>query len=221
VTEVTYLGVVHGTLAALRRMRARDAGVIVQVGSALAYRAIPLQSAYCASKHAIEGFTESLRCELLHDGSNIRVTMVQLPAINTPQFDWLRNRLPRRAQPVPPIFQPELAARAIRYAALQPRRELVVGGSTLLAMLADKLAPGIADRYLASTGFESQQDGVPEDRDRPDNLYQPVPGLHATHGRFDHQASDSSTQFWLNTHRPQVAAVLATAAALILVARHR
>lgn len=212
VTEVTYLGTVHGTLAALRRMQPRDRGVIVQVGSALAYRSIPLQSAYCACKHAVEGFTESLRCELLHDGSNVRVTMVQLPALNTPQFDWLRNHLPRRAQPVPPVFQPELAARAIYYAALHPRRQLVVGGPTVLALLVDKLAPGLADRYLAATAFGGQQTDEPEAPNRPDNLYQPVAGLHATHGRFDAQASETSTQFWLNTHRSQVAAGFAGAA---------
>ena len=218
VTEVTYLGTVHGTLAALPHMQSRDRGVIVQVGSALAYRAIPLQSAYCASKHAIEGFTESLRCELLHDGSNVRVTMVQLPALNTPQFEWLRNRLPRRAQPVPPVFQPELAARAIYYAALHPRRQLVVGGSTVLALLADKFAPGLADRYLATSGYQSQQSDEPETPDRPDNLYEPTTGLHATHGRFDDLASTDSVQFWLNTHRPQVAAGLVAAAGVLLLA---
>ena len=218
VTEVNYLGTVHGTQAALRRMRPRDRGVIVQVGSALAYRAIPYQAAYCATKHAIEGFTESLRCELLHDGSNVRVTMVQLPALNTPQFDWLRNRLPHRAQPVPPVFQPELAGRAIRYAALHPRRELLVGGSTVLAVLADKIAPGLADLYLAWSGYRAQQGDEPEDRDRPDNLFTPTHGGYATHGRFDDQASESSTQFWLNTHRPQLVWGIAAAAGLLLIA---
>jgi short-subunit dehydrogenase len=198
VTEVTYLGIVHGTLAALRRMRARDRGVIVQVGSALAYRAIPLQSAYCAAKHAVQGFTESLRTELLHDGSGVRVTMVQLPALNTPQFDWVKSRLPGRAQPVPPIFQPEVAARAIVWAARHERRELCVGWPTVKAVYGNKLAPGYADRRLAEAGYDSQQTDEPADPDRPDNLYQPLPGDHGSHGRFDDRARDHSLQLWLS-----------------------
>jgi NAD(P)-dependent dehydrogenase (short-subunit alcohol dehydrogenase family) len=198
VTEVTYLGIVHGTLAALRRMRPRDRGVIVQVGSALAYRAIPLQSAYCAAKHAVQGFTESLRTELLHDASGVRVTMVHLPALNTPQFDWVKSRLPGRAQPVPPIFQPEVAARAIAWAARHERRELSVGWPTVKAVYGNKLAPGYADRRLAETGYEAQQTDEPADPDRPNNLWEPLPGDHGAHGRFDARARGHSLQLWLS-----------------------
>ena len=199
VTEVTYLGYVHGTLSALRRMLPRDRGVIVQVGSALAYRAIPLQSAYCAAKHAINGFSESLRSELIHDGSRVRVTQVQLPAVNTPQFDWVRSRLSGRAQPVPPIYQPEVIAEGIVWAAEHDRRELVIGLSADMAILGDKIAPDLVDRYLARTGFEGQQTDEPDDPDRPDNLYDPVPGLHRTHGRFDDTAKPSSRHLWWTT----------------------
>src|SRR5437764_5773710 len=171
-TRVSYLGFVWGTRAALEHMRPRDRGVIVQVGSALAYRGIPLQSAYCGAKHAIQGFTESLRCELLHDHSNVQVTMVQLPAVNTPQFDWVLSRLRRKAQPVPPIYQPEVAARGIVYAADHPRRrEYWVGGSTAATLLANAVAPGILDRYLARTGYKSQQTDEPHDPDQPANLW--------------------------------------------------
>ena len=201
VTEVTYLGTVYGTLAALGRMRPRDHGVIVQVGSALAYRAIPLQAAYCGAKHAVQGFTESLRCELRHDGSHVRLTMVQLPALNTPQFGWVKSRLPHKAQPVPPIYQPEVAAEAILWAAHHDRRELNVGLSTSVAILVSKLAPGLADRYLARTGYESQQTDVPEDPDRPHNLWQPVPGDHGAHGDFGGRAHASSPHLWATTHR--------------------
>ena len=199
VTEVTYLGYVHGTLSALRRMLPRDRGVIVQVGSALAYRAIPLQSAYCAAKHAINGFSESLRSELIHDGSRVRVTQVQLPAVNTPQFDWVRSRLSGRAQPVPPIYQPEVIAEGILWAAEHDRRELVIGLSADMAILGDKVAPDLVDRYLARTGFEGQQTDERDDPDRPDNLYEPVPGLHRTHGRFDDRAKPSSRHLWWTT----------------------
>src|SRR5438876_8742284 len=157
VTEVTYLGVVYGTLAALRRMLPRNHGAIVQVGSALAYRGIPLQAAYCGAKHAIQGFTESLRCELLHDNSRVHVVMVQLPAMNTPQFDWVKSRLPREPQPVPPIYQPEIAADAIVWAATHRRRELSVGGTTVAAIWSNKVASGLLDRYIAKTGYDSQQ----------------------------------------------------------------
>ncbi len=194
VTEVTYLGYVHGTLAALRRMRGRDHGTIVQVGSTLAHRAIPLQAAYCGAKHAVEGFTESLRCELLHDRSGVRVTMVQLPALNTPQFEWVRTRLPGQPQPVPPIYQPEVAADAIVWAAEHAPRELSVGRSTALALLANRIAPGILDRYLARAGYDSQQLPEPVDADRPDNLWQPVQGDHGAHGRFDRRALPRSLQ---------------------------
>src|SRR5881296_472072 len=170
VTEVTYLGYVYGTLAALKRMLPRDRGVIVQVGSALAYRGIPLQAAYCAAKHAIQGFTESLHCELLHDGSHVHVSMVHLPAMNTPQFGWVKSRLPRKAQPVPPIFQPEVAAEAIVWASSQRRREISVGEPTLAAIWIDKFASGLFDRYLAHTGYDSQQTGQPADPNRRDNL---------------------------------------------------
>lgn len=208
VTEVTYLGAVHGTLSALRRMRPRGGGAIIQVGSALAYRGIPLQAAYCAAKHALQGFTESLRTELLHDKVPIRLCMVQLPALNTPQFDWARSRMPSKAQPVPPIYQPEVAARAIAWAADHDRRELFVGYPTLKAIVGNRIAPNYADRYLARTGYQSQQTGDPEDPDRPDNLYKPVPGLHTTHGRFDDRSHAFSPQLWANTHRGIVAAAL-------------
>jgi short-subunit dehydrogenase len=174
VTEVTYLGVVHGTLAALRRMLPRDHGSIVQVGSALAYRGIPLQAAYCGAKHAVQGFCDSLRTELLHDRSAVRLTMVQLPAMNTPQFDWVKSRLSGRAQPVPPIYQPEVAAEAIVWASDHNRREIYVGFSTATAIVGNKLFPALGDWYLARNGFASQQTGEPERADRPFNLWHPV-----------------------------------------------
>jgi NAD(P)-dependent dehydrogenase (short-subunit alcohol dehydrogenase family) len=208
VTEVTYLGYVYGTLAALKRMLARDRGVIVQVGSALAYRAIPLQSAYCAAKHAVEGFTESLRTELRHDGSRVRVTIVQMPALNTPQFEWSKTRLPRRPQPVPPIYQPEVAARAVLWAAEHERPELYVGFSTLLAIVGNKLLPRLGDWYLARTGWESQQTDEPLPPGRQDNLWEPVVGDHGAHGRFDDRARPSSLHLWLTTHRGWLALVM-------------
>jgi NADP-dependent 3-hydroxy acid dehydrogenase YdfG len=196
VTEVTYLGVVYGTLSALRRMLARDSGTIVQVGSALAYRSIPLQSAYCAAKHAIAGFTDSLRCELIHDRSQVRLTMVQMPALNTTQFGWVKSRLKHRAQPVPPIFQPEVGARAIYWAAHHRRREVYVGGPTVEAIIGNKIAPGLLDHYLGRTGYKSQQTSEPEDRHRPDNLWKPVPGDHGAHGTFDRRAHNRSYELW-------------------------
>jgi NAD(P)-dependent dehydrogenase (short-subunit alcohol dehydrogenase family) len=205
VTEVTYLGYVYGTLAALKRMLPRDHGVIVQVGSALAYRGIPLQAAYCAAKHAVQGFCDSLWCELLYDNSNVKVTMVQMPALNTPQFGWVKSRLPRKAQPVPPIFQPEVAAEAIYFAAHNPRREFHVGLPTAGAIIADKLAPGLLDRYLARTGYDSQQHNDKEDPNRPDNLWQPVAGDHGAHGAFDARARNWSPQFWTSKHRASIA----------------
>jgi NAD(P)-dependent dehydrogenase (short-subunit alcohol dehydrogenase family) len=201
VTEVTYLGVVYGTLAALKGMLPRDRGVIIEVGSALAYRGIPLQSAYCAAKHAIQGFVDSLRCELLHDGSNVRVSMVQLPAINTPQFSWVKSRLPNKPQPVPPIFQPEVAARAILFAARNDRPEMYVGYKTVEAIFVDKVAPRFADQYLARKGYAAQQ---LEERDQPgrrDNLWAPVPGDHGAHGDFDHRAIAWSPQLWTSMNR--------------------
>jgi NAD(P)-dependent dehydrogenase (short-subunit alcohol dehydrogenase family) len=216
VTDVTYLGVVHGTLAALRRMTPRNRGVIVQVGSALAYRGIPLQSAYCAAKHAVEGFCDSLRSELLHDRSGVRVTMVQLPALNTPQFEWVKSRLRGRAQPVPPIFQPEVAARAIVWAADHPRREYFVGFPTVEAIIGDRVAAGLADRYLARTGYDSQQTSEPEDPERPHNLWTPVDDDHdfGAHGRFDRRARPASWELMVSQHR----GAFATAAAAAIVA---
>lgn len=216
VDEVTYLGTVYGTLAALRRMRARNRGTIVQVGSALAYRAIPLQSAYCAAKHAVRGFTDSLRTELRHEGSAVRVTMVQLPALNTPQFEWSKLRVTRRPQPVPPIYQPEVAAEAIVFAACAGRREVWVGGSSSLLVLGNKLAPSVGDWYLARHGFASQLTDEPVDPDRPHNLYTPLPGDHGAHGRFDARASRRCLQLWLTRHRGGVALAGAAAAALFL-----
>ncbi len=213
-TEVTYLGAVYGTMAAVRRMRARDAGTIVQVGSALAYRGIPLQSAYCGAKHAMQGFTESLRCELLHEHSKVKVTMVQLPAMNTPQFDVVRSRLPRKAQPVPPIYQPEVAARAIAWAAEgHDRREIWVGGSTAITIAGNNLAAGLGDHYLGRSGFDSQQTKEPE-RPRPDNLFAPVPGDRGAHGRFDDGAHGQSLQLLVALRRRTILA----AAGLIGVA---
>jgi short-subunit dehydrogenase len=209
VTDVTYLGCVHGTLAALGRMLPRNRGVIVQVGSALAYRGIPLQAAYCGAKHALQGFTESLRCELLHDGSNVHVTMVHLPAMNTPQFDWVKSRMPRRPQPVPPIYSPEIAADAIVWAASHRRRELCVGAMTAAVVWGNKFAAGLGDHYLARTGYDSQQTDEPDDPNRPDNLWQPVAGDHGAHGRFGARTLESSPQTWINEHAPAVAAVAA------------
>jgi NAD(P)-dependent dehydrogenase (short-subunit alcohol dehydrogenase family) len=209
VTEVTYLGTAYGSMAALRRMLPRDNGVIVQVGSALAYRSIPLQAAYCAAKHAMVGFTDSLRSELIHDGSRVRVTVVHLPATNTPQFDWVRSRLPRRARPVPPIYQPEVAARAIVWASERPVRELRVGTPTLLAIAAQKAVPGLLDWYLGRSGFDAQQTREAEETDRPDNLFAPLPGDHGAHGRFDAEAREHSLEAWLAMHRAPVLGIAA------------
>lgn len=215
VTEVTYLGYVYGTLAALKRMLPRDRGMIVQVGSALAYRSIPLQSAYCGAKHAIKGFTESLRSELIHDKSRVQVTMVHLPALNTPQFSWIKTRMPNHPQPVPPIFQPEVAAEAIIWAARHHRRDIHVGFPTVKAIWGEKFIPGILDHYLALKGYFSQQTDEPVDPDRPNNLWQPVPGDHGTHGVFDHRAKTKSVQLWVTMHRGWVAFGAALLAALI------
>jgi len=223
VTEVTYLGYVYGTLAALRRMLPRNRGIIIQVGSALAYRGIPLQSAYCAAKHAVQGFVDSLRCELIHDKSKVRVTMIQMPALNTPQFGWVKSRLPRKAQPVPPIYQPEIAAEAIVYASHHPRREIYVGLPTIKAIIGNKVFPGVLDHYLGRTGYDAQQYNGPEDRDRPDNLWQPVPGDHGAHGDFDSRAQRLSPQLWTTTHRGLIvaAALVFGAAALAELLRRR
>jgi len=210
-TEVTYLGCVYGTMAALKRMLPRDKGAIVQVGSALAYRSIPLQAAYCGAKHAIVGFTDSLRCELIHQKSNVHVTVVHLPAMNTPQFSWCRTRLPRHPQPVPPIFEPEVAAEAIYYAAHHKRREIFVGGPTVKAIYGQDVAPHFADWYLGKTGYDAQQTSQPVPPNRPDNLFEPVPGDYAAHGIFTGQAKDFSFQSWANLNRGP----LALAASLI------
>jgi short-subunit dehydrogenase len=220
-TEVTYLGQVYGTMAALKRMHARNRGVIVQVGSALAYRSIPLQSPYCGAKHAIIGFTDSIRSELIHDKSNVHITAVMLPAMNTPQFSWCRTRLPRHPQPVPPIFQPEVAARAIVWAANHKRREVYVGWPTVEAIYAQEIAPSFADRYLAKHAYDGQQTSEPVSRDRPDNLFEPAPGEHAAHGIFDKRAKSYSAQSLLNldlinltAHRGLVAAAAMVLAGL-------
>ena len=211
VTQVTYLGFVNGTRAALRRMLPRDRGTIVQVGSTLAYRGIPLQSAYCGAKHATQGFHESLRTELLHDGSRVQVTMVQMPAVNTPQFSWVLSRLPRQAQPVPPIYQPEVAARAVVYAADHPgRREYWVGGTTAATLIANAVAPGLLDRYLARTGFDAQQTDADKPADQPANLWEPADGSDGrdfgAHGLFDDRAHQRSLQVWASQHHGLLAA---------------
>lgn len=213
-TDVTYLGVVYGTLAALKRMLPRDRGTIVQVGSALAYRSIPLQSAYCAAKHAIVGFTDSLRCELIHDKSNLCLTMVHMPAMNTPQFEWVKSRLKHKPQPVPPIFEPEVGARAVYWAAHHDRREVWVGGSTVGAIVGNKVAPGVLDRYLGRTGYQSQQTPQLDDPSRPDNLWSPVDSTedHGAHGTFDDKSHAGSIQLWADTHRTALAVGLGVAA---------
>ena len=217
VTEVSYLGFVYGTMAALRYMKPRDHGTIVQVGSALGERSIPLQSAYCGAKHAINGFTESVRCELLHEGSGVRITVVQMPAVNTPQFSWVRSRLPRDPQPVPPIYEPEVAARGVAFAADHPgRKQYWVGGSTAATLLAQKFAAPLLDRYLAKTGYDSQQTSEQAEPGRPDNLWEPVdqpPGTdHGAHGAFDSRSHNRSPQLWLSQHARQVSTAAATAA---------
>src|SRR5205085_2117983 len=219
-TEVTYLGSVWGTMTALRRMRERDAGVIVQVGSALAYRGIPLQAAYCGGKHALQGFLESLRAELLHDGSHVHLTMVQLPALNTPQFTWSRAKLPRKPQPVPPIFQPEVAADAIVWAAHHPRRQLMVGGATVKAIVGNAVAPWFADRYLARNGFAAQQTDEPANG-RSDNLFAPADGTQSAHGPFDAQAKSRSVQLLLRTHPAAATGLVAGAATALSFVRRR
>jgi len=218
VTEVTYLGVVYGTMAALRYMIPRNAGTIVQVGSALAYRSIPLQSAYCGAKHAIVGFTDSLRSELLHDKIDIHLTVVELPAMNTPQFEWVKSRLPRSPQPVPPIFQPEVAARALYWSAHHRRREVDIGSPTVEAIIANKFFPGYLDRYLASHGYDAQQTDEPADRQRPNNLWNPLPQDFGAHGRFDERARSRSVQAWITTHRSWLAMGLGVAAGVAGIA---
>lgn len=215
VTEVTYLGTVHGTCAALKHMRTRNRGTIVQVGSALAYRAIPLQSAYCAAKFAVRGFTDALRVELMHDQVSVQLSMVQLSAFNTPQFEWARTRLANRPQPVPPIYQPEVAAQAIVFAARHHRRELWVGFPALKSILGNALAPWFADRVLSRQGYSGQQTDEPLPPERPDNLFQPVLRDMGSHGRFDARARPFSRQLWLNERRHWV--VLAIVLLLLLL----
>jgi NAD(P)-dependent dehydrogenase (short-subunit alcohol dehydrogenase family) len=201
VTEVTYLGGVYGAMAALKRMRTRNRGTIVQVSSALAYRSIPLQSAYCGAKHALAGFVDALRCELVHEKSNIHVTAVQMPALNTPQFSWARNKLPHRPQPVPPIFQPEVAAEAILYAASHKRRNVPVGAPTWLAEWGQRFIPGLLDKYLGRTAWGGQQTPEPDDHKRADNLFSPVDGDPGAHGDFDSRARGFSWALWVEEHR--------------------
>jgi NAD(P)-dependent dehydrogenase (short-subunit alcohol dehydrogenase family) len=217
VTEVTYLGYVHGTLAALKRMLPRDRGIIIQVGSALAHRSIPLQSAYCASKHAILGFHESLLSELIHDGSRVRATMVQMPAMNTPQFDWAKSRLPRQTQPVPPIFQPEVGADAVHHAVrTDVGRELLVAWPTVKAVFGEKLVPGYIDRKLGRDGYSGEETSVPADPNRPDNLWSPAPGAYGAHGRFDDRSRDVSVELWLAKRKPWIALAGAIVAGVAL-----
>ena len=220
VTEVTYLGVVYGTLAALKRMLPRNRGVIIQVGSALAYRSIPLQSAYCAAKHAMVGFTDSLRCELIHDHSKVRVTVVHLPALNTPQFNWTKSRMRRKAQPVPPIYQPEIAADAILWAATHKRREVFVGMPTVTAIQANKFAPGLLDRYLGNTGYDAQQYDGADNPSRPDNLWSPADRDFGAHGDFDNRAHAFSLQLWLNKNRQLLLGIGAAIGMTLWTLRH-
>jgi short-subunit dehydrogenase len=218
VTEVTYLGYVYGTRTALSRMVPRDRGTVIQVGSALSERGIPLQAAYCGAKHGIQGFTESVRCELLHERSRVRIGIVQLPALNTPHFDWALSRLPRRAQPVPPIYQPEVAARAVVEFARRRRRELWVGWGTIRAMAANRVAPGLLDRYLARKGYDAQQTDAPERPERPNNLWAAVSGDAAAHGRFDERATRSTAALWCSLHRaPLIAAAVTLTVAVVLL----
>jgi short-subunit dehydrogenase len=215
-TQVTYLGQVYGMMAALKRMRPRNRGVIVNVGSALAYRSVPLQAIYCGAKAAIRGFTDSLRSELIHDKLAIRLTVVDLPAVNTPQFDWALNKTAYRPQPVPPIFQPEVPARAIYFAATHKRREIWLGFSTIKAVLANRLAPGLLDRYLAKAGYSGQLTHQKKPCNAPSNLFEPVPGPYGAHGRFDARAHKATATMFTERHRALVRAVLAVTAAVAL-----
>ena len=214
VTEVTYLGYVYGTQTALRRMIPRNRGKIVQVGSALAYRGIPLQTAYCGAKHAIQGFTEALRAELIHNNRDINLTMVQLPAVNTPQFTWGRNKMPRKAQPVPPIYQPEVIAEAIYWAAHHKKRQLYVGGSTVTVIMGNKFFAKFGDWYLGKTGYKSQMRDEPKDPNQPDNLFEPADTTkdYGAHGAFDSRSTDRSYQTWAAEHKGIVAGALAALA---------
>jgi short-subunit dehydrogenase len=213
-TAVTYLGQVHGTMAALRYMRPRNCGSIVSVGSALAYRSVPLQSVYCGAKFAIRGFLDALRSELYHDKIKITLTEVDLPAINTPQFDWARNKTGHKAQPVPPIYQPEVAARAIYFGAFNPRRQIWVGFPSVKAIIANRIAPGLLDRYLAKAGYTGQLSDQPSDPDAPGNLFEPVTGAYGAHGRFDDQARTGSWEMVASRHHKAVWAVVLVGGAI-------
>jgi NAD(P)-dependent dehydrogenase (short-subunit alcohol dehydrogenase family) len=215
ITAVSYLGFVYGTMAALKRMRPRDRGTIVQVGSALAYRSIPLQAAYCGAKSAIRGFTDSIRCELQHQQSKVRITLAILPAVNTPQFTWCRTKLPRRAQPVPPIYQPEVVASAIVWMVSHHRRELWIGWPVAKALIGQVLAPGFADWYLGKTGYDAQQYDGEAPKDAPGNLYEPLPGDFGAHGAFDGRSQSTSSQLWLEMNRPWLVAGVAAIALLV------
>jgi NAD(P)-dependent dehydrogenase (short-subunit alcohol dehydrogenase family) len=223
-TEVTYLGTVYGTMSALKRMWPRNSGTIVQVGSALAYRSIPLQAPYCGAKHGIAGFTDSIRCEIIHDKKNIHITMVQLPAMNTPQFNWCKTKLPRHPQPVPPIFEPEVAANAIVWAAHHRRREVYVGGPTVEAIWANKFFPGLLDWYLGKTGYDSQQSSQPVSPNRPNNLFEPVPGDAGPHGIFASRSTDVSEETWASLNKGWLSlaglSVASIAVGLLLAGKH-
>ena len=216
VTEVLYLGFVYGTLSALKRMLPRDRGTIIQIGSALSYRSIPLQSAYCAAKHAINGFTDSLRCELHHDHSNVKLTTVQMPAMNTIQFDWVKNRMPNMTQPVPPIYEPEVSAQVVVAAALakNPRREYWVGSPTVMAIVGQKFVPGLLDWYLGKTGYKGQQiQGQKQDPNAPNNLYHYVPGKWSARGKFDDRSARTSAEVFISLNRKWFALGIAGMAA--------
>ncbi len=217
-TEVTYLGSVYGAMAALRSMWQRNQGTIIQMGSALAYRSIPLQAPYCGAKHAIMGFLESLRCEIIHRNKNIHVGMVQLPAMNTPQFSWCRTKLPRHPMPVPPIYEPEVAARAVVWAAYHRRRQVYVGLPTVKAIWGEKFIPGLLDKYLGDMGYDAQQTQEPVDPNRPDNLFHTVPGDYAAHGIFTQQSSDYSLETWGSLNKRWLSAAGALAAGFALAA---
>lgn len=224
VTDVLYLGFVYGTLAALRRMLQRDRGTIVQIGSALSYRSIPLQSAYCACKHAINGFTDSLRCELYHDKSHVKITNIHMPAMNTTQFEWVKNRMPDMTQPVPPIFEPEIAAEVVYAAGVSknPRREYWVGSSTVAAIVGQKFFPGLLDRYLGKTGYKSQQlQDHPQDPNAPNNLYEYVPGRHSARGKFDDRSKRTSVEVFFSLHRAWFALGTAALAGVWLATRSK
>jgi NAD(P)-dependent dehydrogenase (short-subunit alcohol dehydrogenase family) len=222
IVDVTFLGNVYGTHCALKRMRSRDRGMIIQVGSALAFRSIPLQSAYCASKHAIHGFTESLRCELIHQKSNIRISTVNMPALNTTQFIWTKNKMPNQARPTGTIFQPEVAAEAILFAAEHDRRAIMVGYTTVEATLGEKVFPGVLNHYLAKAAWEGAMLPEPTDPNQPDNFWKPVPRDLGSHGQFDQSAREFSIELWATENRgPLLLGALVVGAGLAALAFSR